>query len=80
VHRLLTFLLPYISWYLRNALGPESDAASILRTPARIEITRTHLDVIFPLDCASVPARIAGLDANPGWMPSLNRVITFYFQ
>jgi hypothetical protein len=31
------------------------------------------------LSAVSLPARLAGLDRDPGWMGDLGRVITFHF-
>jgi hypothetical protein len=28
----------------------------------------------------SLPVRLAGLDANPGWYPELGRVVTFHYR
>lgn len=42
-------------------------------------ISRTHIDLVMGMPQISVPVRIAGLDANPGWIPELGRVITFHF-
>jgi hypothetical protein len=47
--------------------------------PGRIATTRTHLDVVFELRAADIRVRRAGLDINPGWVPWLGRVVTFYY-
>jgi len=44
-----------------------------------VEATRTHVDVRMALDQATLPVRLAGLDATPGWVPELARVVTFTF-
>jgi hypothetical protein len=41
---------------------------------------RTHVDLTMPMDSASLPIRRVGLDANPGWMPDLGRVVLFHFE
>ena len=32
------------------------------------------------LDQIDIAVRLAGLDANPGWVPALGRVVTFSFD
>jgi hypothetical protein len=32
------------------------------------------------MDQVDIAVRLAGLDANPGWVPSLGRVVTFYYD
>lgn len=51
----------------------------LLCRPATVYATRTHVDVVLPLDAIYLPARRAGLDASPGWVPELMRVILFHF-
>ena len=71
--RLLAFLMPYLRWRLAG-VGP------FLSVPATVHVTRTHVDVMFPLEAASPPVRAVGLDVNPAWMPAVGRVVTFYFS
>jgi hypothetical protein len=80
LHRLLSVVVPYVAWWLREALGPGVEPRRILRIPGTIVISPTHVDAMFGLDSVSLPVRIAGLDANPGWMAALGRVITYHFQ
>ncbi|RME09132.1 MAG: hypothetical protein D6802_12840, partial [Ardenticatenia bacterium] len=56
--------------------------SAILQSPhlAHIYTTATHVDVIWPMDAVSLPARLAGLDASPGWLPTVGRVVTFEFR
>jgi hypothetical protein len=53
--------------------------SALLRRTGTVEATRSHVDVWMELDQATLPVRIAGLDANPGWVPELARVVTFHF-
>jgi hypothetical protein len=78
LRRFLHFLLPYVRWRLRRALGGAS-LTDILRRRGTLYITRSHVDLVMRMREISVPARIAGLDANPGWTPELGRVIKFHF-
>ncbi len=61
-----------------------ADAVAALRDvalrPARVHAAPAHLDLVFRLDAVSVPARRAGLDADPGWVPELMRVVRFHFE
>ena len=61
---------------------PDSPAsmATLLRVPATIQITFTHIDVRMNLEHISMDIRRSGLDQNPGWAPDYGHVITFYFQ
>ena len=78
LRRFLHFLLPYVRWRLRRALGGAS-LTDILRRKGTLYITRSHVDLVMRMEQISVTARIAGLDANPGWMPELGRVVKFHF-
>jgi hypothetical protein len=56
-------------------IGP----ASLVSRVGAIAITRTHIDVAFPLVEINLRARRAGLDQNPGWVPWLGRIVAFHF-
>ena len=63
-------------WLHRHArLG----LATLVRRPARIALTATHIDVRFPLSGADVRVRRLGLDRDPGWLSWFGRVIAFQF-
>lgn len=47
---------------------------------APVSITPTHIDVVFGGHDADTDVRIAGLDLNPGWVPSLGRVVQFHYD
>ena len=53
--------------------------ASLVRRPARLSITPTHVDVFFQLNAADVRIRRAGLDVDPGWVPWFRRVVAFHY-
>jgi hypothetical protein len=55
-------------------------ATVLLERPAQVHANRTHVDVHLPLSSARVTVRRAGFDLDPGWVPELNRVITFHFD
>ena len=70
---------PGIIVWLRGLLGG-GDPAALLHAEGRLVLTRTHLDVLLPLTAVSMPARMAGLDRDPGWVPLLGRVVAFHFH
>jgi hypothetical protein len=78
LRRFLHFLLPYARWRLRRALG-EANLNEVLSRKGMLYVTHSHVDLAMTMDQISLPARLAGLDANPGWVPLLGRVIRFHF-
>jgi hypothetical protein len=79
--RWLAVAVPFLRHWLAEALGLPAGwvAAELLRT-GRLYVTSTHVDAVLRLDDISLPARIAGLDADPGWCPQLGRVVQFHFE
>jgi hypothetical protein len=53
--------------------------SALFRREGTVGATRTHVDVHMGVDQVTLPVRLAGLDANPGWVPELARVVTFSF-
>ena len=51
-----------------------------LAIPGRLYVTSSHVDVVIPLDCIDLRVRRAGLDRDPGWLPSHGRVVYFHFE
>jgi hypothetical protein len=81
----LHFLLPYFRWRLCDALAksaksPKEAAVDLLYRSGKLYVTSTHVDLVMDLDDVSVPARLAGLDTNPGWVPELGRVVSFHYR
>lgn len=65
-----------------RAAGADPDEgleSALFRREGSVDATRTHVDVHMAVDQVTLPVRLAGLDANPGWVPELARVVTFYF-
>lgn len=83
-NRLLGLMLPYIRWRLALALGvdPNDPAAveAVLQLRARLYISSSHIDLLAGLDDISLPARRAGLDRDPGWLPLFGRAFLFHFE
>ena len=79
--RWLTVGVPFLRRWLAEAMGLPAGAvaAELLRT-GRLYVTATHVDAVLRLDDISLPVRIAGLDADPGWCPQLGRVVQFHFE
>ena len=78
LRRFLHFILPYARWRMSQALG-EASLQEILQREGTLYVTRSHVDLVMSMKQVSLPARFAGIDANPGWVPELGRVITFHF-
>lgn len=85
LQRFLDLVVPFLRLRIEatlSAYGASADEGletALLRRYGMIETTRSHVDVRMELDQVSVPVRMAGLDANPGWVSELARVVTFYF-
>jgi len=78
LRRFLHFVLPYARWRLDGALQGARLSDALLRA-GKLYVTATHVDLVMPLREISVPVRMAGLDANPGWIPELGRIVNFHF-
>jgi len=52
----------------------------LLRIPAQIEYTASHLDIHYPIQQVHIEVRKAGLDINPGWLPWLGMVVNFHYH
>jgi len=53
---------------------------SIVRRRGWLYTTATHIDVFFDLTQTDLRLRRLGLDLDPGWLPWLRRVVTFYYE
>jgi hypothetical protein len=81
--RWLACVLPYIGSRMCRSLGRDHSPGvldAILRIPATVYVTSSHLDVAMPLEAISLEVRVAGLDRDPGWLPSGGRVVQFHFE
>ncbi|QSA98407.1 hypothetical protein [Methylococcus sp. EFPC2] len=54
--------------------------ADVVRRPAYLAHTPTHIDFWFDLGQADLRLRRAGLDLDPGWVPWLGRVVSFHYE
>jgi hypothetical protein len=64
-------------WCRRSA---HQGLVSLIRRPARVQISRTHIDVRFDLSQLDVRLRRVALDVDPGWVPWLGKVVRFTFD
>ncbi|HYE16637.1 MAG TPA: hypothetical protein VD968_19515, partial [Pyrinomonadaceae bacterium] len=79
----LDCLTGYVRARLRRALGVASDVETALllcEQRARVHVTASHLDIVFSLAEHPVEVRLAGLDRDPGWVPSAGRFIAFHYE
>jgi hypothetical protein len=83
LHRWLGWLMPYVTVRLQQALGLSvaGDLPRVLcEHRARVAVTATHLDIFMRLAELPVEIRLAGLDRDPGWVPSAGKFIAFHFE
>jgi hypothetical protein len=52
----------------------------LVRRPALVHATRTHIDLRFDARWVELEVRLAGLDLDPGWVPWLGRVVSFHYD
>lgn len=76
----LAAVSPALQAYLQARLEQPAALAAALRDPARLYVTRTHIDVMFRLDQIRLDLRLAGLDRDPGWVPELAHVVTLHYE
>lgn len=66
--------------YLQKRLEKfQLDNYTWIQVPARVMVEQGYIQLYIHEACISVALRLAGLDFNPGWVPSLGRVIQFHF-
>jgi hypothetical protein len=74
-HRLARYARPRLAL----ALGAD-DPDLLLRRPARVLVTPSHVDVVLVLAQHPLEIRLAGLDRDPGWIPAAGRFLAFHFE
>jgi hypothetical protein len=52
----------------------------LVRRPALVHATPTHIDLRFDARWVDLELRLAGLDLDPGWVPWLGRVVSFHYD
>ena len=81
--RWLDWLIPWIDVRLAAALGLADSVAAqslLLDQAATVDVTSSRVDVRFRLAAHPVTLRFAGLDRDPGWVPSAGRSIFFHYD
>ena len=85
VGRWLSWTFPFIRFLLARVFGVEAEldqqvARRLLVRQARVYCTATHVDVVLSMEQIDLAVRRAGLDATPGWVRDLARVVTIHFD
>jgi hypothetical protein len=70
---------PFLTHFLDHLTGGEP-IESILRQPATLYTSRTHVDLRLSLEQISISMRRAGLDHTPGWLPYFVYIVTIFFE
>ena len=65
---------------VREWLVEHDVPATVFAQPGRVLVSHTHVDVVMDLETVEVAARASGLDQDPGWVPSLGRIVLFHFE
>jgi hypothetical protein len=87
IRRWAEWTLPFLFYALALACAEdfeaeefEAAARSLLLKRGRLFCTATHVDLLMEMSQVSLAARRAGLDASPGWVHDLVRVVSFHFE
>ena len=80
--RALSPILPDLRARLAAAMGvaPETAGPRLVARRGRVFVTAMHVDLTLPLADADAAVRRAGLDLDPGWRPSLGRILAFHYR
>jgi hypothetical protein len=85
LRRFMDWTFPFLKYALACSLaeeGTESGAAmrEMIVRRGRLYCTATHVDLVLEMSGVSFAARRAGLDASPGWVRDLVRVVAFHYE
>jgi hypothetical protein len=84
--RWMGWTFPFLTYALARSLagedepGAEESARALLVRRGRLYCTATHVDLVLEMSGVSLAARRAGLDASPGWVRDLVRVVAFHYE
>ncbi len=73
---LVAWLTAIRRWSRRHA---QMGLIALIRRPGKVTVSRTHLEIWFPLAEADIRLRRTALDVDPGWVPWLGRVVRFHY-
>jgi len=60
---------------------PASRAGALLcRHHAHVRASLSHVEVTFSLAALPIAIRLSGLDRDPGWIPSADRIVSFRYE
>ena len=77
----IAHLISYLSARLTpGAAGARELLCRYVQHPARVLVTPAHVSIHFSLESHPIEIRLAGLDRDPGWIPSAGRHVTFHFD
>ena len=65
---------------VRQWLAEHDVPATVFAQPGRVLVSHTHVDVVMDLERVDLAARVSGLDQDPGWVPSLGKIVLFHFE
>jgi hypothetical protein len=86
LRRWMGWTFPFLKYALGRALELEEPrtgealARALLYRRGRLFCTTTHVDLVLEMERVSLPVRRSGLDATPGWVRDLMRVVTFHYE
>jgi hypothetical protein len=75
----LACLALFLAARFRRAAPDDALTPAAFAIPARTVIDEARLDVHFALAALPIALRLAGLDRDPGWLPSEGRDLRFHF-
>ena len=78
--RWIAYLGLYLQARLRRTFEREDAVAFVCRQHATAEFDDDRLSARFTLADHALAIRIAGLDRDPGWIPSAGRIVEFAFE
>ena len=83
----MSWTFPFLKYALCRSLADaggededEEEARVLIVRRGRLYCTATHVDLTLELSGLSFEARRAGLDASPGWVRDLMRVVAFHYE
>lgn len=76
----LDCLASFLAARFRRAAPAEALTPGALAIPARAVIGEARFDLHFALATLPITLRLAGLDRDPGWLPSEGRDVRFHFE